>query len=102
DLVKRVNRRAAARLAVANLEPAVGQYPVARGGLFMDVAALRVALAPGDKDGAGVDDLRPPAEIGIALVEHVTGAPFQRNPAAGRWVWAAASGERHGVRRLRW
>jgi len=40
----------------------------------MDVAALRVALAPGDKDSAGVDDLRPPAVIGIALVKDVSGA----------------------------
>src|SRR5215470_4920790 len=69
-------------VAVADLEAAVGQDCVARGGLLADVAALRVALAPGDEDGAGVNDLRPPAVIGIAFVEDVGGALFQRDGAA--------------------
>src|SRR3954451_16689364 len=77
------SRRSAARLPMADLEAAVGQDSVARGRLFADVAALRVALAPGDEDGAGVNDLRPPAVIGIAFVEDVSGAFFQRDGAAG-------------------
>ena len=67
DLVKRVDGGAAARLAMADLEAAVGHDPVACGGLLADLAALRVLLAPGDKDGAGGDDLRPPAVIGVPL-----------------------------------
>src|SRR6516162_11577023 len=66
-LVKRVDRRAAARLAMTDLEAAVGHDPVARGGLLAPLTALRVALAPGEEDGIGGDDLRPPAVIGIAL-----------------------------------
>jgi len=50
------------------------------------MSRLRVALAPGDKDGAGVNHLRPPAVIGIALVEDVSGALFQRHGAAGHDV----------------
>jgi hypothetical protein len=65
-LVKRVDWRVATRLPMADLEAAVGQYPVARGGLLADVAALRGALAPGDEEGAGVDDLRPAAVIGVS------------------------------------
>src|SRR5690349_1659026 len=68
---------------MADLEAAVGQDLVARGELLADVAALRVALAPGDEDGAGVTDLRPPAVIGIAFVEDVGGALFQRDGATG-------------------
>src|SRR5260370_11419080 len=68
---------------MADLEAAMGHYPLARGELLADVAALRVALAPGDEDGAGVNDLRPPAVIGIALVKDVSGTLFQRDGAAG-------------------
>jgi hypothetical protein len=71
---------------MANLEPAVGQDAVAPGGLFDNVAAMRVALAPGDKDGLGVNDFRPPAVIGIALVKNVKPAPAKALGDAHIWA----------------
>src|SRR6516225_1642634 len=83
SLVERVERGAAARLPVTDFKPAVGQDPIAQSRLFDAVAAMRVALAPGQKDGAGGDDLRPPAVIGVALVVDVGGTGLQRDGAAG-------------------
>ena len=45
DRIERVDGRAAARLTMADLEPAVGQDPVAPGRLLADVAASRCACA---------------------------------------------------------
>src|ERR1700730_10696424 len=51
DLPERVLRRPAARLPVADLEPAVGQDGGARGGLLADLAAAGVLLAAGHEEG---------------------------------------------------
>src|SRR5438128_2635446 len=88
DIPQRVLRCPAARLAVADLEAAVEEDAVARGGALLDLAAAGVLLLAGNEEGAGRLDLGPPAVIGIALVEDVSGAGFQRHGAAGHHVIA--------------
>src|SRR5215470_10356098 len=104
SLVERVERGAAARLPVTDFKPAVGQDPLAQSRLFDAVAAMRVALASGQKDGAGGDDLRPPAVIGVALVVDVGGTGLQRDGAAGHDITSSTLAEvtsNHTVRPCR-
>jgi hypothetical protein len=71
------------RPAIAELDAAVGLDAVAGGDQGVDLAAMRIALAPGDKKGSGGADCKPPAMIGIALVKDVGSAGFERRAAAG-------------------
>jgi len=74
------------RPGMPDLEPAVGQDALARGGQLDGLAAVRVALAPAEEEGLGRDDLGPAGEIGVALVLDVDGAVFQGRGAQ----WACA------------
>jgi hypothetical protein len=65
------------RPVAAELDPTIGQDAVAGRDLGADLAAMGVALAPGDKKGAGGADRKPPAVIGVALVEDLEPAPAQ-------------------------
>jgi hypothetical protein len=78
DIVERVERSAAAGLAVTDLDQAVGQDVLASSRVLGDQTAMRVVLTSGDKDGAGSQDLGPPAVVGIALVEDISGARLNR------------------------
>src|SRR6516162_7324707 len=86
DIVERVERSAAAGLAVTDLDQAVGQDVLASSRVLGDQTAMRVVLASGDKGGAGSQDLGPPAVVGIALVEDISGARLDGHGAAGDHV----------------
>src|SRR6516162_7541248 len=74
DIVERVERSAAARLTVTDLDQAVGQDIVAGRRLLGDQTAMRIIFASGNEDGASGPDRGPPAVIGITLVKDIGGA----------------------------
>jgi hypothetical protein len=83
DIKERVFWRPAMRPVVAELDPAIGRDAIAGGDLDADLAAISIALASGNEEGAGGADRKPPAVIGVALVKDVGGACLPRDGTAG-------------------
>ena len=73
---------AAARLAVADLESAVGEDAIPDGASLLDLSAVGVGLEAGDEEGPGADDVLPPGKVDIALVEDVGRAWLDGDGAA--------------------